>query len=147
MSQEEVDKVEGALRLQLEEAPVAVNGRLGVLFGKGLGPVQVVPPNDTVLGRWQTMQGPVIALSRHCDSLLSRQELGIVEPYLGHHVHVDESPFVQVIDHFVVLRLAQQVELLDVEARLFEEIEPQLVAAWQVGQSTLVETGSLLKVF
>ena len=30
----------------------------------------------------------------------------------------------QVIDHFIVLSLAQQVELLDVEASFFQKVEP-----------------------
>lgn len=81
-------------------------------------------PDHTVLGRRETLQGPIVALSRLGDPLLPRQELGIVEPYLRHHMHVDESSFMQVIDHFIVLSLAQQVELLDVEASFFQKVEP-----------------------
>ena len=79
--------------------------------------------------------------------LLSGQEFSVVQPDFGHRMHVDKCPFVQVIDHFEIVRLGKEVELLDVKSGLFQVVEPKFVAAWEVQDSTLVQASSFLEVF
>ena len=53
-------------------------------------------------------------------------------------MHIDETLLVKLVYHLVVLGLCQQVILLDKESGLLEEIEPEFIASWEVGQGTLV---------
>ena len=74
------------------------------------------------------------------------QELRVVDPYPRHEAHVDEALLVELVDSLVVLCLGDQVKLLHVESRLFEVVEPEFVAPWQVGEGSLVQARAVLEV-
>jgi len=75
---------------------------------------------------------------------LFSEELGIVKPDAGHRFHVSECLLVEAVDHLEVGSLLNQIKLFDVESRLFEKIEPKLVATRQMGQSSLINRCALL---
>ena len=82
-----------------------------------------------MLGGRKILEGSVIGLACSCDILLSLKELSIVEPDLGHGMHVDQGAFMELIHDFEIVSLGDEVELLDIESGLFQIVEPELVAA------------------
>ena len=78
--------------------------------------------------------------------LLPRQELGIINPYPRHQVHLYQASLVKLIHDFVVCDLLHEVKLFHVEPGLLEVVEPELVAMRQVAECPLVQTCALFEV-
>ena len=99
-----------------------------------------------MLCSWEVLECSIIHLPGFCDVPLFGQELCIVNPDPWHEAHVDKALFVKIVDSLVVFGLGDQIELLHIESCLFEIVEPELVAARQVSQSSLVQACTVFKV-
>lgn len=100
-----------------------------------------------MLSDGKVLQSAIVNFSCAGNKSLFGQELGVVEPDLGHLAHVDQALLVQVIDDFIVGGLFDQVELLHILAGLLEEIILQLVAARQILKGAFVKLSPLLVIF